>query len=485
MTGSVEGSMTAGKGYRLGSAARWQTRLVGIAGGVLWFALGLLLARVIMDRLVEALHLGRGAASPGLPLVVLLYSLIGGVTAAFYASRVFSKLVLARVYKAHPGGRLHPGIPARVSVEIPVFNGEQVIGRVLRALLHQDYPRELMEVIIVDDGSTDGTWSIVSSYARRYPFIRAVRHEVNLGKAEALTTGIRRATGDVIIVLDADTVPERDAVRRLVSRLLYEDGLGAVCGRLIPAGHGGLLYWMQRIEYFLGFELGRFMEDAVSRATLILSGAFSAFRSIVLKPLAERGIPEDTLAEDFDLTVMVWKRGLRTGYEHSAVAYTITPSSLRGLYRQRIRWYAGGLQVLLKHANLLGLRRAGHASYLYGRLLAVYLLGVEYLLPLLHVAGYITLAAIVAVYGLLGLEVLALPLPVFLAAYLAALASTVIMGSLSIIVAYGAEYGAGSAVRIAPYAFIYTLLYIPLLAVAKTDAMIRALLRERITWGAA
>ena len=457
-------------------------KLVGLAGGILWFVMGLIMADAFLRVILHLFALDSEAAAATRWTVVMLYAMLGGVMTAVYAARVFNKIALA---SSSSWQQFQPNTLLTVSIVIPVYNGERTIGRVLRALLEQDYPRELMEIIVVDDGSTDGTWLIVKECAEKYPFIKALRHVVNLGKSEALTTGIRVARGDIIVILDADTIPDKTAIRRLVARLAYDVSLGAVCGRLIPAGTEGLLYWMQRIEYFLGFEFGRFVDEALNRVNLILSGAFTAFRSIVLKPLSALGVPSDTVAEDFELTVLVWKRGLRTGYEHYAVAYTAIPTDLRSLYRQRLRWHGGGLQVLLKHSNLLNLlklRKARHPSQVYGRLLATRLLGLEYLLPLLHIVGYIALAVVIQAYKLFGVEVFAVPLESFVAACLAAITSTTILGTMNIVIAFAIEYGVKHAARIALYALLYTLFYIPLLAVTKTDAIIRVLLGARLEW---
>lgn len=454
-------------------------RLAGLVGGILWFVIGLVLVGAFLEIMARALALDYRTVAVTQWTTIMLYIMLGGVLAAVYAAKVFSKIALAL---SPDQQQFHPNILLMVSVIVPVYNGEHTIGRILRALLEQDYPRELMEIIVVDDGSTDNTWFIVKEYAEKYPFIKALRHNVNLGKAEALSTGIRSARGDIIITLDADTIPDKTAIRRLVARLAHDESLGAVCGRIVPTGIGGFLYWMQRIEYFLGFELGRFVDEKLARANLILSGAFTAFRSTVLKPLAVLGIPSDTVAEDFELTLLTWKRGFRAGYEHYALAYTAIPVNLRSLYQQRLRWYGGGLQVLLKHSNLLRLGKARLLSQLYGRLLAIHLLGIEYFLPLLHIVGYIALAVAAVTYGLFGIEIFALPLKGIAAAYLAATASTTILCTANIVVALVTEYGVRHIARLIFYALLYVLFYIPFLAVVKTDSMIRVLFGIRPKW---
>ena len=441
--------------------------LLAVIVAVIYIALGMAitlpLIRVFSKRLVTA-----PTAQQPYSLALLFFLLLGGVSLAYYASKIFLRILVM------PGEATNPRLSVQVSIIIPAYNAENTINRVLRALIEQDYPRDLVEVIVVDDGSSDATYSIARFYADKYPFIRVVRHRVNLGKARAITNGVLRARGDVIVLLDADTVPEKRAVRRLVSRLVLDDALGAVSGNIAPAGFRGILYWLQRIEYLLGFSIGRFFADKFLGANPVLSGAFSAFRAPILKTIAGslRGVPEDNLAEDFDLTLAVWKKGYRTGYEENAVAYTIVPRSLRDLYRQRIRWYSGGLQVIIKHLRSLGVRR--HVSSRIRRLVLFDTLLTEYFLPLLHVSGYLLIAAILLAY-LFGLNLLAIPLPLFLAAFISALVAVDVLGALNVVAAFALVCGARTAIKSVPYALVYVVFYIPFLAVAKVDSIIRIL----------
>jgi len=408
--------------------------------------------------------------------VALFYFIImGGASMSYYGVKVLSRLNIPRMEPRDP----RPEV--RISIVIPAYNAEDTIGRVLRALIEQDYPKELMEVIVVDDGSNDGTYSIVRFYSERCPYVRVVRHKSNLGKAAALTTGIRNARGDVIVLLDADTVPEKQAIRRLVALLMSDDELGAVCGHVIPAGVNGFLYWMQRVEYLLSISIGRFFHYQIQGVNPVLTGAFAAFKAQVLKPLvfSLRGVPGDTVAEDFDLTVMVWKRGFRTGYADLAVAYTVVPGRLASLYRQRIRWYGGGLQVLIKHLRSIGKKK--HPSTAFRRVIVVDTLFAEYFLPVLQVTGYIMLAVLLILYTL-GVNVLAIPLPLFLSAFASALISVIVLGAVNIIIALYLTPGAKPSLKGIPYALAYVSFYLLLLAIAKVDSIERVLKQVIIKW---
>jgi len=436
---------------------------------------GILLTSLILGFLGPLLSPGYGSWGIIYGIAIFYFILMGGVSIAYYGMEAFSRLIIPRTEPQDPR------LEVRASVVIPAYNAEDTIGRVLRALIEQDYPKELMEVIVVDDGSIDGTYSIARFYSDRYPYIRVVKHKYNLGKAVALTTGIRGARGDVIVLLDADTVPEKQAIRRLVAVLMSNDELGAVSGHVIPAGVNGFLYWMQRIEYLLGISVGRFFHYWVNGVNPVLSGAFAAFKAPVLKALvlSPRGVPEDTVAEDFDLTVMVWKRGLRTGYVDAAVAYTVVSDRLASIYRQRIRWYGGGLQVLIKH--LRSIERKKLPSTAFRRVILVDTLFAEYFLPVLQVAGYVMLAVLLIPYSL-GVDVLAIPLPLFISAFVSALTAVIVLGAVNIIVALYLAQGAEPALKATPYALVYVSFYLPLLAVAKLDSIASVLKEVIIKW---
>jgi cellulose synthase/poly-beta-1,6-N-acetylglucosamine synthase-like glycosyltransferase len=293
---------------------------------------------------------------------------------------------------------------------VPAFNEAAVIEQTVRALAASTYPE--LEIIVVDDGSTDDTAGVVERLA--VACVRVVR-QANTGKAGALNTAIAGARHDLIVSVDADTAFQPDTVAILVAALTAP-GVGAVAGNTKVANRDGRLGRWQHIEYVIGFNLDRRLYDVLSCMPTV-PGAVGAFRRAALEDVGL--FSADTLAEDTDLTIALGRAGWRVAYESRAIAHTEAPATLRGLWRQRVRWTHGTLQAVCKHRAAL--RPGGRAAI--GRL------GLPYLL-VYHVAFALLAPSIdvLAVYGLLTRDALAvacwlavLALALVLAAYAFAL----------------------------------------------------------------
>jgi cellulose synthase/poly-beta-1,6-N-acetylglucosamine synthase-like glycosyltransferase/peptidoglycan/xylan/chitin deacetylase (PgdA/CDA1 family) len=266
---------------------------------------------------------------------------------------------------------------APVSVIVPAYNEAANIRATVLSLVGGDHPA--VEVIVVDDGSTDGTADIVERLG--LPGVRVVRQR-NAGKPAALNTGIAYARSDLLVLVDGDTVFQPDTIHRLVQPFA-DPRVGAVSGNAKVANRRRLLGRWQHIEYVIGFNLDRRMY-AVLRCMPTIPGAVGAFRRAAL--LDSGGVPGDTLAEDTDLTMAVHRAGWEVAYAERAIAWTEAPATLRQLWRQRYRWGYGTMQAMWKHR---------HAGGRLGRRALPYLTVFQVLLPLAAPA-----VDVFAVYGL-------------------------------------------------------------------------------------
>ncbi|MFD6422277.1 bifunctional polysaccharide deacetylase/glycosyltransferase family 2 protein [Streptomyces sp. NPDC060198] len=232
-----------------------------------------------------------------------------------------------------------PAVTRPVSVVVPAYNEKECIAGTLTSLAASTHP---IEIIVVDDGSTDGTAEIAESL--RLPQVRVVRQE-NAGKSAALNNGVRQASCDLVVMMDGDTVFEPDTVAQLVQPFA-DPRVGAVAGNAKVGNRDTLIGAWQHIEYVMGFNLDRRMYDLLGCMPTI-PGAIGAFRREAV--LRVGGMSEDTLAEDTDITIALHRAGHRVVYTEHARAWTEAPSSFSQLWRQRYRWSYGTMQALWKH----------------------------------------------------------------------------------------------------------------------------------------
>jgi len=224
-----------------------------------------------------------------------------------------------------------------VSVVIPAHNERRVIAKTLAVLRDLDEPP--LEVIVVDDGSTDGTADV----ARRFGV--TVLQQPRRGKATALNHGIGRARGEIVVVLDADTLIAPEFLAAVLPHF-DNPSVGAVAGNVKVGNRRTLLARLQALEYVTSLNLDR-RAQAAAGVVAVVPGAAGAFRRRALVDVG--GYPTQTLVEDMDLTFMLLCAGWRVPYEPRAVARTEAPERARDVLAQRRRWAFGTLQVVAKH----------------------------------------------------------------------------------------------------------------------------------------
>ncbi|MDI5903455.1 glycosyltransferase, partial [Streptomyces sp. 12257] len=240
-----------------------------------------------------------------------------------------------------------PTVTRPVTVIVPAYNEKECIANTLESLARSTHP---IEVVVVDDGSSDGTSEIAREAARSLGMtnVRVIRQE-NAGKPAALNNGVRSASHDIVVMMDGDTVFEPDTVRQLVQPFANPE-VGAVAGNAKVGNRDTVIGAWQHIEYVMGFNLDRRMYDLL-RCMPTIPGAIGAFRREAV--LQVGGMSEDTLAEDTDITIAMHRAGWRVVYQEHARAWTEAPGSLKQLWSQRYRWSYGTMQALWKHRKSL------------------------------------------------------------------------------------------------------------------------------------
>jgi hyaluronan synthase len=341
----------------------------------------------------------------------LVYSL---VVTSFFLSRFVAAMLHRRTMNACYAASDAAYCP-HVSFVIPCMNEEDAIGTTVRACFAAEYPSDKIEVIVIDDGSIDGTAAALVDLQRAYPHLQVVSWSVNRGKRHGVAEGFRRATGEIVILLDSDSYIEPADVRQLVEPFANPE-IGAVCAHADPANaDANLLTRMQAAYYFLSFRLYKAAESS-SLTVLCCSGCSSAYRRSVILPVIDEWLAERflgrpmTWGDDRALTNWVLRCGLQTIYTDRVQAYTICPDTLHTLLKQQIRWKKGWFVNSLRVAPFV-LRRYPFVA-------------VSYFLPLV----VLTVATpVMAVRGLLWMPVVDHTTPTY---YLAGAAATASLSAI-------------------------------------------------------
>ncbi|HXV34318.1 MAG TPA: glycosyltransferase [Gaiellaceae bacterium] len=252
--------------------------------------------------------------------------------------------VLFRLWDEPRGVDVPAGGWPGVSVLVPAYNEERVVGTCVQAVLAADYPE--LEVIVLDDGSTDGTEAAALAAAGGDERCRVVRNPVNRGKADRLNEGFRRARHDLVVVTDADTHVHPQALKLLVARLARSPLVAAVAGAPHVTNRGGFLRAMQILEAAAIIGLIRRTQSLTGRVGVV-AGVLGLFRRE--RVLAVGGYDPRMATEDIDLTWKLLLAGWHTAYEPRALVGMQVPTSLRALWAQRTRWARGQGEVLHVH----------------------------------------------------------------------------------------------------------------------------------------
>ena len=240
-----------------------------------------------------------------------------------------------------------------VSIIIPCFNEAAHVVETIRcalAIRHPDF-----EVIAVDDGSTDGTGVILDSLAATSWRLRVVHQPFNQGKAVGLKAGALEATHEILICIDGDARIDPHAPTWIAAAFAADQGLGAVTGNPRIANRSTLLGRMQVGEFSA-------MIGIIKRAQLLLkrlftvSGVIAAFRKSAVQQVDYWTL--DALTEDIDMTWKLQRAGWRATFEPHALVWILTPETLHGLWRQRLRWAMGGAQVMRKNIDIFWRQRS-------------------------------------------------------------------------------------------------------------------------------
>lgn len=347
--------------------------------------------------------------------VILVYTIL---VTTFELSRVVGAMIYTSIAAravASTATAREPYEPT-VSFVIPCKNEGEAIAKTIHKCYEADYPKHLLEVIVINDGSTDNTREVLYSLRPTYPDLIIIDWEVNRGKRHGMAAGFKHAKGEIIVQLDSDSYIEPTTFREIIEPF-RDPTIGAVCAHADPENADqNFLTKMQAAYYFLSFRILKAAESAFF-TVFCCSGCSSAYRKSVVLPIMDTWLEERflglpvTWGDDRALTNWVLKLGYRTIYTDKARAFTICPDNFPQLFKQQARWKKGWFVNSIFASKFIWKKQPFVAfTYFFPLILItlvtpfmaikamVYQPIVHGSLPLFYIAGVFLVAAVITLY---------------------------------------------------------------------------------------
>jgi hyaluronan synthase len=329
--------------WRAQIPAKWEkwAKLAIIAGSVL-----LLVAAVwtgVIPRIFRIV--------PNVPLGSLWFWSLGLYGLIHYAAMVWRICLWLSYRPMPPIGEAE--LPS-VSVIIPAYNEGALVRKSIESVTHSDYPRHKLQVIAVDDGSSDDTWEHIQAAAAEAPMeVITLRQPVNKGKRHALYAGFQKATGDVWVTVDSDSIVERDALRNGVGPLVRDKRIGLVAGNVrVLNRNDSVLTRFLKVSFVLSFTFSRAYQTQI-RGLLTTPGALSIYRASAVKPVLQKWMNQTFLGlpcmtgEDRSMTNLICAQGYHSFFQSTAVVWAKMPSTYNGMVKMFVRWARSNIRETL------------------------------------------------------------------------------------------------------------------------------------------
>lgn len=240
-----------------------------------------------------------------------------------------------------------------VTIIVPCFNEELTVVNTIHSLLGLDYPKEKLSIVVVDDGSTDGTRSRLMQFNDHSRI--TILSKDNGGKHTALNFALERIESDLVGCLDADSFVNPDALKKIVP--FFDDvSIMAVTPSIRVYNPRSVLQYVQKIEYSWGIFLRRMLSSL--GALYVTPGPFSIFRTKVFRELG--GYRHAHHTEDLEIALRLQKHHYKIVNSHGAHVYTVAPLRFPALFKQRVRWTYGFLNNAIDYRELFFNKKYGH-----------------------------------------------------------------------------------------------------------------------------
>ena len=234
-----------------------------------------------------------------------------------------------------------------VSFLVPAYNEEKSLKETVEALMEIDYPKNKKEILIINDGSTDGTLKIAKDLEKKYSIVKVINKK-NSGKANSLNHAIRFAKGELIAVVDADSYPKKDSLKKMVG-YFEDEKVAAVTSRVLVKNKKKWIERYQVLDYSI-IAWTRKLLDFVD-SVYVTNGPLSVYRK--REVIKVGGFDPTNLTEDIEITWHLLSEGYKTRMAYNAIVYTTVPDNFSQWTKQRVRWNLGGMQTIRKYRKAM------------------------------------------------------------------------------------------------------------------------------------
>jgi cellulose synthase/poly-beta-1,6-N-acetylglucosamine synthase-like glycosyltransferase len=244
-----------------------------------------------------------------------------------------------------------------VTVIVPCYNEAKTVTGTVDSLMNLDYPKDRLDLILVDDGSKDNTWEVLQSLAEKYPNVK-IFHKENGGKHTAINLGLEKTTTEFVGCLDSDSFVDSQALKRIMT--YFEDShTMAVAPSILVDNPKNILQGAQKAEYDMAVYNKKML--AFLGGIHVTPGPFSIFRKRVFDELGPYRKAHNT--EDQEIALRMQEHHYKIEHCPDAYVYTIAPNSVKKLYRQRQRWIYGFIRNAMDYRRLLFKKKFGTIAF--------------------------------------------------------------------------------------------------------------------------
>ncbi|MFA5827476.1 MAG: glycosyltransferase [Candidatus Paceibacterota bacterium] len=262
----------------------------------------------------------------------------------------------------------------KVTILVPAWNEEKTIYKTIRSILDLNYPKDKIKIFLINDGSTDKTWNVISKFTK-FPNVSVFNKE-NGGKYTALNLGLEHVETDFLGCLDADSVVDRDSLVRIMSYFEKDPTVMAVAPSIIAVNSKNFIQKAQEAEYFLAVYMKKML--GFLGAIHVTPGPFTIFRKKVFDDLGPYKHAHNT--EDMEIAYRMQKNNYKIEQCNDAYVYTNTPISVVKLYRQRVRWIYGSINNTIDYRGLIFKKKYGNFSFFTLPMIIISFVAVCYIL---------------------------------------------------------------------------------------------------------